>query len=56
MLQPAGGSMYVKLDVVRFSAGAAPQNVSKDPAGIASTTRTNARAHCASKRRTSLSG
>ena len=37
VLQPAGSSMYVKLDVVRFSAGAAPQNVSKDPAGMAST-------------------
>ena len=37
VLQPvAGGGMYVKLDVIRFGAGAAPQNVGRDPAGMAS--------------------
>ena len=34
VLQPAAGSFYVKLDVIRFSAGAAPQNTSKDAANM----------------------
>jgi len=43
LLQPAAGSYYVKLDVIRFGAGAAPQNVGRDPAGMVRAARPSVR-------------